>query len=334
MFEPAAARPLHGGRLRQAAARYGIPLAGWIDLSTGINPQGWPVPSVPPPVWQRLPEEEDGLREAAADYYATPHLLPLAGSQAAIQALPHLRPPCRATLVAPGYAEHAYAWRAAGHRVREVPAEGIEGALPEMDVLVLIHPNNPTGARFERDRLLAWQGRLAERGGWLLLDEAFLDAAPESSLAPFCPRPGLIVLRSLGKFFGLAGARVGFACAEPGLLDRLDRMLGPWTLAGPARWAASGALQDRAWQAEARRQLTGDSERLAGLLTGHGLAPGGGCALFQWIETPRAADLHEALARRGILTRLFTDPPGLRLGLPASEGDWERLDIALKEVIA
>lgn len=334
MPERAHERPPHGGRVREAAVRYGIPLASWLDLSTGINPDGWPVPEVPRTEWSRLPEEEDGLRVAAADYYGSEALLPVAGSQVAIQALPRLRSPCRVAVIAPGYHEHAHAWRGAGHRVVAFAAHATEAAAREADVLVLSHPNNPTGASFAAADLLAWRDRLAARGGWLVVDEAFIDATPEASLCPHGALPGMIVLRSLGKFFGLAGARVGFVFAGPEVLRPLDAVLGPWTIARPARWLATAALVDRAWQRAARRRLRADSARLRSLLACHGLAPDGGCALFQWTATPRAAAMHEALARQGILTRPFTAPASLRFGLPGCESDWVRLDAALAKATA
>ena len=161
-----------------------------------------------------------------------------------------------------------------------------------------------------------------------------MDATPEQSLAPFCPRPGLIVLRSLGKFFGLAGARVGFVCAEPLLLNRLKARLGPWTVTTSSRWVATQALSDRDWQETTRRRIIRNGGRLAGLLTQHGLTPSGGCALFQWTLTPRAAELHDRLARVGILARLFEEPASLRFGPPGTETDWVRLDAALADVCA
>lgn len=324
--------PEHGGRLRQAAGRYGIPIAHWLDLSTGINPRGWPVPAPPRVAWARLPEEEDGLEAAARSYYGAQGLLAVAGSQAAIQALPRLRDRSRVGVLDPGYFEHAQTWWRAGHQVMPVTAERLDEAVPASDVLVLIHPNNPTGARFPLDRLLAWQARLAARGGWLVVDEAFMDMTPEASLAPFCPRSGLIVLRSLGKFFGLAGARVGFVLAPPRLLEKLDDLLGPWAVSAPARWVAARALADRDWQQGNRRCLAAAGERLGVLLARYGLAPDGGCGLFQWVRTPDAARLQDRLARRGILTRLFAEPPSLRFGLPGAEADWERLDATLAGV--
>ena len=319
----------HGGRLRAAAERFRIPLSDWLDLSTGINPGGWPVPAPPAGCWARLPEDDDGLEQAARDYYGAEHLLPVAGSQAAIQALPRLRPPSQVAVLDPGYAEHAVAWRRAGHAVALVGAGEIERAVERSDVLVLIHPNNPTGANFGVEQLLEWHARLAARGGWLLIDEAFMDATPQYSLCRYSERIGLILLRSLGKFFGLAGARVGFVCAAVDLLTRLHALLGPWSVSAPSRWVATAALLDRNWQAQARRTLQGQGERLRVLLASHGLVPDGGTALFQWLRTPDAAELHQALARRGILTRLFDAPASLRFGLPGDEAGWARLDAAL-----
>ena len=400
LMTEAPAGPLHhGGRLREAAARYGIPLEQWLDLSTGINPQGWPVPAVPAAAWSRLPEDEDGLEAAARAYYDADHLLPVAGSQAAILALPRLRPPSRVRILSPTYAEHSAAWQSAGHEVTAVTAAGLvrtgtlapspivghssaarfaglvrtgalahspqagegwgegdgsgsptatlgdgtampggdtvqdfaDDALTACDVLVVINPNNPTGVRFSPERLLDWHDRLAARGGWLVVDEAFMDVTPEDSLCPFTARPGLIVLRSLGKFFGLAGARLGFVAAHPTLLAALRHRLGPWTVNAPTRWAARLALTDGDWQAQARPRLTAAGERLRDLLTRHDLTPAGGCALFQWVLTPTAPRLQQDLARQGILTRLFHQPASLHPGLTGGYGDWASLHPALPE---
>ncbi|HRY15203.1 MAG: threonine-phosphate decarboxylase [Candidatus Competibacteraceae bacterium] len=324
----------HGGALRAAAAQYGIPLGDWLDLSTGIHPHGWSVPSVPATAWQRLPEREDGLEAAAATYYGTRHLLPVAGSQAAIQALPLLRKPGRMGVLHPSYAEHAHAWQRAGHVVETLTVMELETAVDRLDVLVLVHPNNPTGLRFAPEILLRWRERLARRGGWLVVDEAFMDATPNDSLTGHVGLAGLIILRSLGKFFGLAGARVGFVLAEPAVQERLQDALGPWTVSGPARWVAMQALNDRRWQEEMQSKLPHWGTRLAELLKRQRLPVASGTALFQWVPLPEAEFWQEALARRGILVRRFTDPPGLRFGLPGNEPAWRRLEGALTGVRA
>lgn len=325
---------LHGGRLRAAAARYRIALSDWLDLSTGINPNGWPVPAVPASCWARLPEDDDELELAACAYYGAEQVLPVAGSQAAIQALPRLRAPSHVHVLDPGYGEHAAAWWRGGHTVASVSAEQVGQVVDKTDVLVLIHPNNPTGARFAVEQLLDWHGRLARRGGWLVVDEAFMDVTPQYSLCHFAAREGLIIFRSLGKFFGLAGARVGFVCAHAALLTQLHGVLGPWCVNAPARWMATAALADRDWQEATRQHLRREGARLHALLTRHGLPPTGGCALFQWLRAPHASALHDDLARQGILARLFVESSSLRFGLPGTAENWQRLDDALAGSVA
>jgi cobalamin biosynthetic protein CobC len=320
----------HGGKIRQAALRYGIPPEDWLDLSTGINPLGWSVPAIPPECWRRLPEPDDGLEHAACSYYGCKSPLAVAGSQAAIRALPDLRSPCRVGVLAPTYAEHAHAWSRAGHAVELLAPGEVELPIDRLDVLVLVNPNNPTGERISPEVLLAWRRRLMARGGWLVVDEAFMDATPEESLATHAGAEGLVVLRSLGKFFGLAGARVGFALAWPELLVRLNELLGPWPVAHPARHAARLALADETWQAGERQRLANDSARLAELLGRHGLHPAGGTALFQWVKCERALAVRDGLAQKGILVRCFDSPLGLRFGLPGGETEWVRLEQALR----
>lgn len=319
----------HGGRLRAAARQFEIPLADWLDLSTGIAPYGFDLPSVPGEAWLRLPEVEDELDAVARDHYGVASLLPVAGSQAAIQALPRLRRRSQVGIVSPCYGEHAEAWRREGHRLSEFSEGSVPRALDHLDVLVVVNPNNPTGRLLSPGQLLDWHARLEERGGWLVVDEAFMDATPEHSLAVHSQLPGLIVLRSFGKFFAMAGARLGFVLAEADLLQALDRMLGPWSVAGPSRFLGRALLADSAGQQRQRQRLLADTERLAQLLASQGLAPTGGCALFQWVVTEEANMLHEFLGCQGILVRRFRYPSSLRFGLPPDEAGWARLARAL-----
>ena len=322
----------HGGRIQQAVERYGIPRDRWLDLSTGINPVGWESTIASAGSWNRLPEEEDGLVEAAAAYYGAANLLPVSGSQAAIQTLPRLRPRSRVGVPVLGYNEHAYRWRQAGHDVVPVAPAEMERALGGLDVLVVANPNNPTGERFAPSQLLEWHARLSSQGGWLVVDEAFIDTTPTDSVARFAQREGLIVLRSLGKFFGLAGARVGFVLSSPVLARALMEWLGPWTIAGPSRLVAKAALENREWQELTRQRLRGEGMRLGESLAHYGLKPTGGCDLFQWVAHPNALAIYESLARKGILTRYFAAVPSVRFGLPAREEGWQSLEGALRAI--
>ncbi|MGG2020819.1 MULTISPECIES: threonine-phosphate decarboxylase CobD [Pseudomonas] len=320
----------HGGRLRKAALDYGIAEADWLDLSSGLAPWPFAVPQIPLRAWARLPETDDGLEQAACDYYGASQVLPVAGSQMAIQLLPRLRRAGKVGVLSPCYAEHAEAWRRSGYIVREVLEQEVEFFLDSLDVLVVVNPNNPTGLSLTPARLLDWHARLAQRGGWLVVDEAFMDNTPQLSLASHTHQVGLIVLRSFGKFFGLAGVRLGFVLAERKLLRLLAEQVGPWAVSGPTRVLGQACLQDT--EAHTRQRIRSDeaSERLALLLERYGFKPHGGCALFQWLITEHAQALHEFMARRGILLRIFTHNSSLRFGLPANAAEEARLEQALQ----
>ena len=319
----------HGGNLRDATARFGR--SDWLDLSTGLNPHGYPAPQLPANAWHRLPEPSPELVQAAQACYRAPQMLPVAGTQAAIQALPRLRRPSRVTVAAPSYAEHAHHWAGHGHTLTQTPYADLDAAVATSEVLVVCNPNNPTGATVPAAQLLDWAGQLAARGGWLIVDEAFGDTAQHNSVAAHTNQAGLIVLRSVGKFFGLAGIRLGFVAAHADLLHELADLLGPWTISGPAQQIAIAALTDRAWQAATHERLHADGQRLQVLLGEHGIASHG-TPLFQWwpAAQPEAFWLH--MAQRGVWVRLFTHAArGIRLGLPPDEAGWQRLTLALTE---
>jgi len=323
----------HGGQLNQAVQRYTIPVENWLDLSTGINPNGWLINTpIPNSVWSQLPQNNDGLLTAAKQYYQSDSILPVAGSQAGIQTLPTLRPHSRVGVLSPSYAEHAEAWIKMGHSVIQLTPSSIDKQIERLDVLIIINPNNPTGEFFTPQQLLRWHENLASRGGWLIVDEAFMDITTEQSLSPLCPKSGLIVLRSIGKFFGLAGLRVGFVLAEAPLLTRLAEHLGPWPIATASRFITQYALADHDWQQRNRQQLQAQGETLHSLLEKSGLKPQGSCSLFRWVQTSSAEQIHQHLAKQGILTRLFSEPNSLRFGLAKTHDDWQRLHGALNSL--
>lgn len=318
----------HGGNLRDAARLYGR--EDWVDLSTGINPHGYPAPALAPDAWHRLPEANPELVAAACAYYGAPALLPVAGTQAAIQALPRLRTPSRVTVSAPSYAEHAQAWGQHGHVRRLVAYTDLDYAVDASDVVVVVNPNNPTGETVAPERLLAWAAQLAARGGWLVVDEAFGDTDPALSVAAHAGQPGLIVLRSVGKFFGLAGLRLGFVGADAATLQALADMLGPWAVSGPAQSVALQALRDGTWQRETFAQLQAAGRRMRGLLAAHGIEATG-TPLFHWWAEAQPEAFHTFMARHGIWCRLFREAGrGIRIGLPANQTEWQRLETALQ----
>ncbi|MGN8087338.1 threonine-phosphate decarboxylase CobD [Ralstonia sp. 22086] len=324
---------VHGGNLAAARVQYGEPAGGWLDLSTGINPHGYPIPPIPPDAWLRLPED-DGLEAQAAAHYGVIDaraVLAVAGSQAAIRTLPTLLPRGRAGIAQIGYSEYAPAFARAGHDVVPLPEAAFLGDLPsDLRHLVVVNPNNPTARVLPAETLRDWHTRLHARGGSLIVDEAFIEAFNDGpTLAPLAGVPGLVVLRSIGKFYGLAGARIGFALAAPELVSALREALGHWTVNGPARAVVRAALADTAWQVSTRTQLQHAGARLSALLDRHGL-PNAATPLFAWAQAPHAPALHASLARLGIWTRRFNVPvSGLRFGLPPDETGWQRLADAL-----
>ncbi|BDC39080.1 threonine-phosphate decarboxylase CobD [Paraburkholderia terrae] len=324
----------HGGNLHEAARRYEIPYDAWLDLSTGINPHGYPVPPVPADAWRRLPDNGDGFAERAARYYGAPdalHVLPVAGSQAAIRALPHLLRHGTVGIAPLTYGEYAPAFERAGHRVTTLDVTRL--TLPDdITHAVVVNPNNPTAEHLRAATLLQWHETLSERGGTLIIDEAFADTMPSESLAAQTHRQGLVVLRSPGKFFGLAGVRAGFVLACPSLLESLDQALGAWTVSGPARHAVSAAFAGTTWQHDMRARLAEESARLVALLSAHGFIVHS-TPLFARITDTRAVQLHDALARQGIWTRFFADPASVRFGLPATENEWTRLETGLHQAM-
>lgn len=328
----------HGGNLAEASARWGHAPEAWLDLSTGIAPWAYPVPALPAQAWHRLPGDGAALLRAAEAYYGCQRLLSLPGSIAAIRALPRVvlrwKPKARVIVAPLSFNEHAAAWSRAGHTVRAVPWDQFDAAIDEADVAIVCQPNNPSGDDAEPAQLLAWCQRLAARGGWLVVDEAFRDTCPERSVIGSAGEPGLVVLRSLGKFFGLAGARVGFMAARAMLLDLVADELGPWAVSGPAQWAATAALRDVAWQAAQRLRLQAGADRLAALCQSLGLRVRQ-TDYFVWTADARAQALHEALAARAIWTRRFevAHAVSLRIGLPADETQWTRLQDGLQAAL-
>jgi len=316
----------HGGDLDRAREAYGA--SDWLDLSTGINPVAYPLPQLPSYAFTALPTHADiaALEAVAGSYYGTnAQVVALAGAQAAIQLFPRLRPPGRAMVLRPSYNEHAASLLAQGWRVTEVQdTAAMEGA----DLAVVVNPNNPDGRRWAPREMAL----LAERVGHLVVDESFADPHPDLSLAPHLAGLGerVILLRSFGKFFGLAGLRLGFVLGCRETIGALRALAGPWAVSGPAIIAGKAALADRAWQSSTISRLITDVARLDGLAARAGWTLVGGTALFRTYETGDARAAQDRLARAAIWTRAFPHKRSwLRLGLPGHEEAWARLEETL-----
>lgn len=316
----------HGGNLDMAIAAHGGQAEDWLDLSTGINRRAYPMPVLPAGAVCALPRDSDiaALIDAARLAYRSPApILPLAGAQAAIQLVPRLGPPGRARVLGPTYNEHAAALRAEGWQVDEVVTmAGLTGA----DLAIVVNPNNPDGRQFAPKDLLA----LVPRVGRLVVDESFADPVPQLSVAPWAERDGLIVLRSFGKFYGLAGLRLGFVLGPAADIARLAAMAGPWAVSGPAITAGTLAFRDADWAASMTETLAKDAARLDALAARKGWQLRGGTHLFRLYETPDAPSAQAGLARHHVWSRIFPWSAQLvRLGLPGPEVEWTQLEAAL-----
>jgi cobalamin biosynthetic protein CobC len=324
----------HGGDLARARTLFPDAPQPWIDLSTGINPIPYPLPELPLSLWQRLPgaDDEAALLAAARKAYRVPSeadIVAAPGTQILIDLLPRVLPALvkagPVAVLGPTYAEHALAWRKAGAEVMEptTPAD-----IGEAASVVVVNQNNPEGRGLSGAHLAALAARCAARGGMLILDEAFADFTPESSLLPMLP-PATIVLRSFGKTYGLAGVRVGFAIGEAVPIAALRVAMGPWAVAGPALAIGAQALADTQWLAEAGAARAADAGRLDALLSPLGRVVGG-TVLFRLLATPDAQALFAHLGRHGVYVRRFQNEAAwLRFGLPGDAAAWERLEAAL-----
>ncbi|MGO4439924.1 threonine-phosphate decarboxylase CobD [Rhizobium sp. RAF56] len=326
---------VHGGGITAAARLFGGRPQDWLDLSTGINPNPVSLPDIPVSAWHRLPDEHrvDAARAAARRYYRSGGILPLPvpGTQSVIQLLPRLLAPgARVAVVSPTYGEYARAFARAGLALD--PISSLDAVNAAHQLVVVVNPNNPDGRLWGADRMVALHDVLRARGGYLVVDEAFGDGNSETSLAPRASvLPNLVIFRSFGKFFGLAGLRLGFVIAQASLLDRFDEWLGPWAVSGPALAIAADLLATDT--APIRARIRKRRQALGAVLADAGLTVAGGTDLFALVADPRAAHIYDHLARHHILIRKF-DYAGdwLRFGLTPDEEADRRLAGALADM--
>ncbi len=317
----------HGGNIDGARALYGGASEDWIDLSTGINRVPYPVPALSPQAWQALPTQAalaSLTRAAKQAYRAEVDILPVAGAQAAIQMIPRLFPIGQARVLSPTYNEHAACLLAAGWNVEEVDnLDALSGA----DLAVVVNPNNPDGRETTPQTLVG----LAQQVGHLVVDESFADARPDLSVVPLMTGlKNLFVLRSFGKFYGLAGLRLGFILGHCDSVKALSAMFGPWPVSGIAIETGSQALLDDNWARQTVDRLRQEVAEIDGLATGYGWTVVGGTELFRLYDTPSATKAQAHLAQNHIWSRIFPWSKGLiRLGLPGTTHEWTRLREAM-----
>ena len=322
----------HGGDLREAEALFGRPEAGWLDLSTGINPKPYPNTGTCSASWRQLPQASElkTLLDSARRYYGVSQSTDIAaapGSQAILQQLPTLFSAGTVAVVGPTYAEHAKLWIEHGHQVTTVTdLSEADGA----DIVVVVNPNNPDGRTTSPAELLGRAQGLSKKSGLLIVDEAFADLDPAVGILPLVQSEPVLAIRSFGKFFGLPGVRLGFAAGAPEAVARIRHRLGPWAVSGPALEVGARALADSEWIERTRAYLDERAGALDDVLSASGLRVVGGTALFRLIEDSAASEMFERLGRAGIFVRRFHDHPDrLRFGVPGTAQDLQTLKRAL-----
>ena len=320
----------HGGNLDMAAQLFPDAPKPWIDLSTGINSSAYPLGEIRPQSWSRLPLAGDiaRLERASAMAFNTDATVVAApGTQALIQLLPRMIDAKTVGILGFTYGEYARVWGETGVLVEQV---NTLAQLADFDLAIIVNPNNPDGRLVELELLLILADRLQRKGGYLLIDEAFMDFTPQNSFATNLPKNALI-LRSFGKSYGLAGVRLGFVLANSQLAAKFRSSLGPWAVSGPAIEIATRAYSDRLWIVSEAKRLRAATLALEQALTSVGFSILGGTHLFILAGHEAAQDWFNRLAARGILTRPFSNhPTWLRFGVP-SEEDWPRVQSALQE---
>jgi cobalamin biosynthetic protein CobC len=323
----------HGGKVDAASALFPGARRPWLDLSTGISPWAYPHASLADTVYTRLPEPGliAELEYAAAAAFGVKNpgqVVAVPGTDLGLRLLEPIFLGRRVAVVRPGYSGHLLAWKRSP--VAEVSADSLEAAAGSNDVIVLANPNNPDGRLIAPDRLRAVAKALAPRDGALVIDEAYADVAPENSLCAEAS-DSLIVFRSFGKFFGLAGVRLGFVVTSTTHAMSFRQLIGDWPVCGPAAVIGQAAYRDLLWQSEQRERLKQAGVHLDALLLDAGLELIGGTPLYRLARCADSDTLFLQLAARGILIRPFHEDPRLvRIGLPAGEEQWVRLREAFK----
>lgn len=309
----------HGGGLDAAIAIFGGDRSDWLDLSTGINPVSYPIPNIPNYFWQDLPDSaaQEALLTAARDFWGVPkeaEIIAASGVSQLIAMMPSLQPAGTAKIISPTYNEHAAAFRANDWIV------GTTG-----DTQVIVHPNNPDG------RLCELTPADISKTDLTIIDESFCEVTPNKTLIELSKLPNVVILKGLGKFWGLAGLRLGFAVASPELVQKIRDRIGPWAVSGPAQFVGHQALSDLDWANKTRKTLSKNAAKLDQIMEQNNATIVGGTDLFRLYQVEDAISFQQKLARKNVWSRVFPySTTWLRLGLPGTNAQWKHLLAALE----
>ncbi len=323
--------PKHGGNLGDAIGQYNIAREQWLDLSTGVSPWAWPIPKLAEHVWTDLPPSTNELLISASNYYRCEreHIIASPGSQLIARLIPQQIETSNVAIPVLGYQEHRHSWELAGHTIHFYQSTSELNTLidsKKVEHAVVINPNNPTGELITAVNI----DRIAKKlSGLLIVDEAFMDiheynqiqtnesnesdTTPDSTIesAIAHPHDNQIVLRSVGKFFGLAGLRVGFAVGKHPIIKTLEAILEPWSLNHASQLIATKMLNDTVWQQSQALKIKSESKHFENIIRGFSHITlnnfhisNGGLFITLFANKKSLQQTHRLLAEYGIWTRL------------------------------
>ena len=327
----------HGGDIWGASRETGLGLDELIDFSASINPAG---PSARARAAFRAAFDDSAaypdpssaeLVGALSEFYnvAPSNILPANGSTELIHLAPRVFAPTRALIVEPAFSEYRAALRLTGAKIETLELKEADGFTLDTGVLMraiadkrpemvfIANPANPTGALTGKDALTELASFCEKRAMVLVVDEAFADFAEEESVKELVgDHKNLIVVRSMTKFFAIAGLRLGFIFAHERTVAKFSKALPPWSVNTPASRAGAASLTDaryiestRAWLKSERAFLLKGLSSITGLKA---YEPGANFIMIK-IQNggPGAKELAGRLLERGLLIRTLGEFAGL-----------------------
>ena len=317
----------HGGDIDLAIKKYGGQRKDWIDLSTGINRTSYPWQESVKVHLRDLPGSKllMSLEEAASRAYkiaVATETVAISGAQQIINLLPiHLKKYSSVAILGPTYNEYEKAFKSSNLRTNTVAEIS---NLSCNDIAIIVNPNNPTGKVITEEEL----EDLSKKVEILIIDESFkmFSSRKTQNL------DNLIQINSLGKFFGLAGVRLGFVSGPSDFIKSVRKMLGPWPISSLAAEIGLVALSDKIWISQMEKILLAGSTALHAACNSKNWRLVGKTNLFHTYATSNCFEVEEQFAAHGIWVRTFDySETWVRIGIPTSEYELTRVKKALSQ---
>ena len=319
----------HGGDIDNAIKKYGGNKDDWIDLSTGINPNHYPYKLINIRELQNLPYKNDidNLNKLAKKYFQTTACVrAVSGAQGGINILPFLLPNKTVSILSPTYNEYQNVF---SNSLKKIINVKNLSELKKSQIAIICNPNNPDGKLYSNDNLL----KISKSVEYLIIDESFIDQYPRKSLShKLDDQTNILILRSFGKFFGLAGIRLGFLISNKEIDKKIQFLIGNWPISNVAINVASKALIDHVWIMNTISFLKEGSYFLDCLASEINWKVVGGTNLYRLYETPNAHDAQNKLANFKIWSRRFSySKKWIRLGIPRKK-DFKKVSEIFKKL--